>query len=383
MMRWSRTLVIGLAVVAYGLVFGEVFLRLFAPEPLVPRYVTGGSDGIRANLPNVAFRQWTPEVDVVVRYNERGMRDDRPAPALRKRPGECRVALVGDSYFVGFESDFAGSFGKRLEDRLAAAKTPVRVLDFAVSGFGTAEDLIVIKRRVAAWQPDVVIMSWHASDPVDNVRSGLFRVEGGRLVATGEAFLPGVAVSDRLMLMPGYRWLIENSHLYSAVRERAGVATKALLADVRGKMHEASPGDADKGDTAVASMPARPVDAGSPQLDLALLMAARDASHAMGAQFLLFDIPIRSDRTTFVSPQALYLGALPGIDSVSPFADFKAAARPDRKLYQEHGQLHWTTEGNARAAAVAAADIGQRGWLRGCGDAAARTKSFEIAAAAP
>ncbi len=368
-MRPLRTLGIGIAIIAYAMVFGEFFLRAFAPQPLVPRYVTGGADGIRANIANVAFRQATQEVDVMVRYNDRGMRDDRPAPPLAKAPGECRVALVGDSYFVGFESDFPHAFGSQLEDRLAAARTPARVLDFAVSGFGTAEDLIVIQRRVAAWRPDVVIMSWHASDPDDNIRSQLFRLVDGRLQPTGRPFLPGVSVSDRLMQLPGYRWLIENSHLYSALREKAGTALKGFLADLRGKAQAA--------EAAVASdpateMPPRPPGAGSAPLDLALLTASRDAAQAIGAQFLLFDIPIWSNRTKFYSAQALYLGPLPGIASVSPLAAFTAAARPDLKLYHEQGHLHWTDAGNALATRVAADDIARRGWLAGCGNAAAR-----------
>lgn len=384
-MKGLRRLLIGLACMGYAAVFGEIFLRVFKPEPLVPRYVTGGVEGIRANLPNVAFRQWTQEVDVTVRYNDRGMRDDRPAPPIAKVAGECRIALVGDSYFVGFESDYRHSFAKQLEDRLAAAGTPARVLDFAVSGFGTAEDLIVLNRRVAPWRPDVVIMSWHASDPSDNVRSGLFRMTDGRLQATGLPFLPGVSVSDRLMAWRGYRWLIENSQLYSAVRERAGVFAKRKLADLRGRPQDGTlPGRAPGlADPATAAMPIRVPMVGNPSLDLALLKASREASLAMGSQFLLFDVPIRSARTVFVSPQALYLGNLPGIDSVSAMTAFQVAARPDRKLYLEQGQLHWTATGNAIAAAVAAGDIARRGWLSGCGNPAARAKPFENRASAP
>ena len=390
-----RSLLLVLAITAYALVFGEVFLRVFAPQPLVPRYVTGSADGIRANMPDVTFRQWTPEVDVMVHYNDAGMRDDRPAPALAAPPGQCRVALLGDSYFVGFESDYANSFGKQLEDDLAAANTPARVLNFAVSGFGTAEDLIVLQRRVAAWKPDVVVMSWHNSDPIDNIRSGLFRVEGNRLVATGAVFLPGVDISDRLMQVPGYRWLIENSHLYSAVRERSGVAVKALLARLRGRA-VAEDGDAlglsalrpppttDAGPGFDDSLlPPRRAGQGDARLDMALLRAARDASQAMGAHFLVFDVPIVRSRTQYFSPQALYLGDLPGFDSVSPIADFTAAASPATKLYWEHGHLHWTPQGNRLAAAAAARAIAAREWLAGCGAAATRTKAVELAAPAP
>jgi hypothetical protein len=260
----------------------------------------------------------------------------------------------------------------------------VRVLDFAVSGFGTAEDLIVLQKRVAPWRPDVVIMSWHASDPADNIRSALFRVENGQAVATGNSFLPGVSVSDGLMRFAAYRWLIENSHFYSAVRERAGRFTKNVLASVRsyGRASAALPPLVEPDPVAIG-MPVRDPPMGDPALDLALLRASRDTAAAMGAQFLLFDIPIYSSRTRFVSPQALYLGDLPGINSVSAIEAFYAVASPDQKLYLEQGQLHWTALGNAVAAEVAAADIIRRGWLSGCGASAAGAKSFEKSAVAP
>jgi hypothetical protein len=374
MQRPLRTLLIGLAAIVYAVIFGEMFIRVVAPEPLMPRYVTGAPDGVRANMSNVAFRQWTPEVDVTIRYNDRGMRDDRPAPPLAKSVGECRVALLGDSYFVGFESEYPQSFAKQLEDRLAASGKNVRVLNFAVSGFGTAEDLVVLNSRVAPWRPDVVVMSWHASDPDDNIRSNLYRLVDGTLRPTGQPFLPGIAVSDRLMESRIYRWLIENSQIYSAVRERAGVFTKSMLAKLRRQDAQEAAAD-DVSSIVDMPPPPEPVTFGPPLLDRALVEATRDTSTAMGAHFLLFEIPTRSTRTFFKSPLEKYLPDLAGVDVSSPMAAFANAARPDLKLYQEEGQLHWTDAGNALAAEVAAADIIRRGWLDACSGVAATEKA--------
>jgi hypothetical protein len=371
-MRALRLGLIALGALVYGLVFGELFLRWLAPQPLVPRYVTGSPDGVRANLPNVTFRQWTPEVDVTVHYNDKGMRDDRPAPPLAKAPGECRVALLGDSYFVGFESDYASSFPHQLELALAAQGMPARVLDFAVSGFGTAEMLVTLRSRAAPWRPDLVVMSWHASDPNDNLRANLFRLEDGRLVATGQTFLPGVEISDRLMHVPGYRWAIENSHLYSAIRERAGTFVKGLMASIRGKQVA----DAEENNLVGAALPAlpdpadqllpeRPPGLGDIRLDRALVMASAAAAGQIGANFLLFDVPTASDRLRMSSALPL-LGPLPGIVTASPLPEFEAAAGPDVKLYYERGHHHWTPLGNALAARAAAHAIVEQKLLKDC-----------------
>jgi hypothetical protein len=375
-----RTLLLGLGAIVYSGLFGELFLRALKPQPLVPRYVTGSADGVRANMPDVAFRQWTPEVDVTVRYNAAGMRDDRPPPPLAKPPGECRIALLGDSYFVGFESAWPTSFAARLEAELAAAGVKARVLNFAVSGFGTAENLVVMQRRVPQWRPDVVVMSWHATDPADNLRSGLFRLNGDTLQPTGQPFLPGIELSDRLMAWPGYRWLIENSHLYSAVRERAGQIIKGLLVAVRGA--EAGADSGPEGFVVVPPAPSLPSLApprgagqGDARLDRALITAVEGAAAQAGARLLLFDIPTRRSRTDFLSPIALMLGEAP-VPAVSPQSAFSAVARPDLKLYWEQGHLHWTPQGNAIAARVAARDILSRGWLAACmGPGAGRSAS--------
>ena len=337
---------------AYACLFGELFLRAFAPQPLVPRYVTSAPDGVRANMRNVRFRQWTPEVDVHVAYNDAGMRDDRPAPPPAKHPGECRVALLGDSYFVGFESDYANTFAWKLEQDLRAAGHPCRVLNFAVSGFGTAEMLIAYEHRVRPYHPDLVVASWHQSDPNDNVRSQLYRVEAdGRLVRANATYLPAIETSDALMRWGVYRWLIENSHLYSAARERIAVAVKALR--VWGAANASEGGDGNEAAPAVGA--ARP---GTEALDEALIRALAAGVRADGARFLLFSVPRLHDRTHFSSPlDMLDPAELPGVQIVSPLQAFTDAADPARKLYWEQGHRHWTPAGSTIAARVAADTI--------------------------
>lgn len=346
--RFLLRLLMVLLLAGYALLFGEWFLRLLAPQPLVPRYVTGGADGIRANMPDIAFRQWTPEVDVVIRYNHAGMRDDRPPPPAAKAPGECRVALLGDSYFVGFESDWAPSFAHQLEVALARRGHRCRVLDLAVSGFGHAEMLVALQSRVRQWQPDAVIFSVHQTDGLDNLRSGLFRLVDGRLQPTGNSFLPGVAMSDRLNRFAAYRWLQENSHLYSAAREWLGRTGKQLLASFR-KSRDTDDAGED------GALPVKGF-VGDRALNRALVEAAVADTRRMGAIPLLFDIPTSGGRLRYVSVAGDLLGAdlVRTLPFASPLPRFKAVMRPDTKLYLEHGHRHWTAPGNRIAAETAA-----------------------------
>jgi len=351
------------ALILYSVVFSEGFLRLFSPQPLIPRYVTGGTDGIRANMRNVSFRQVTPEVDVNIVYNSAGMRDDRPPPPLRRGVGECRIALIGDSYFVGFESDFASSFGARLEADMARRGRPCRVLNFAVSGFGTAEMLVALKNRVIPYDPNVVIMSWHSSDPADNIRSGLYGLDGnGKLIQVSKTFLPGVHISDILMTSLAYRWLIENSQLYSAVRESLGMFFKDKLAEFNGARLSFSKFKGRPTFSVPTSVSHQQVvDA----LDSALVSAVDEVTRTSGAHLLIFDIPSPISRNKFRSNLYLLQPTIVSrISTADPIDAFTRASRDGRAIYLERGERHWTRLGNAVTAEVAATAIADNGWAR-------------------
>src|SRR5262249_55072753 len=145
-------------------------------------------------------------------------------------PGLCRIVLLGDSMFVGFEVNIEDSFAYLLGSRLAAAGYKCEVINLAVSGFGTAEMLIALQEEGLRYQPDIVVFSSHETDLDDNIRSGLYGLNSqGRLVRQNASFLPGIALSDALSRITAYRWVVEHSQLYSAVRERAAYYIKTLL----------------------------------------------------------------------------------------------------------------------------------------------------------
>jgi hypothetical protein len=358
---WQRLLLL-VGLLVYGLLFGELFLRALQPQALVPRYVTGAPDGIRANMPNMRFRQWTPEVDVKIGYNGAGMRDDREAPPPAKAPGACRVALLGDSYFVGFESDWAPSYASQLERALKARGHDCRVLNFAVSGFGHGEMLIALDSRVKAYQPDLVLVSLHSSDGKDNIRSALFAMSpDGRLFRTGRSFLPGVAISDRLNRFRIYRWVQENSHFYAAVREWAAVKVKALLVGVRSTMALESPANAGDGEEGFGIDPSF----GNVELNRALIAALAGRAEAMGARLMLVEIPSSHGRLDYraVAPDLIGGDLVQEMAFASPLSAFRAASGPDVKLYLERGHRHFTAKGNLLAAAATADAIEAQGLL--------------------
>jgi hypothetical protein len=335
-----RTALVGLAGV-YVLLFGEVFLRVMDPQALMPRYVVGTPWGIRGNEPSITYGHWTPETETTITTNSLGMRDSREF-AERAEPGVCRIALMGDSYFMGYEADVEESIAGFLEAEFEAAGYDLDVLNFAVSGHGTAEMILQFENLAARFSPDVTVFQFHGSDYDDNVRAGLFRLEpGGGVVATGATYLPAVGIRTALEAIPAFRWVSENSQIYAGAREKAARLVKSLLAAVNMRANAAGGAD---GDAAAEAAPRY-------RLTAALIAEARRVTEATGSSWYLFDTPTRRSRTEFAS----LLGPAdlpPDLTgrTISPLPAFEAHAAPDVKLFYEQGHLHFTPLGNRLAA---------------------------------
>lgn len=350
-MKIVRHCLLFVALALYALGLGEIFVRLVDPQPLVPRYITGTPWGVRGNIPNAQYWHWTEEVNVQYRINKEGMRDDREF-SYDKPEGMCRVALFGDSFFVGYELDLRDTFAATLEKRLRAEGFKVEVLNFAVSGFGTAEMLRTYERYGRKFNPDVVVFQWHGSDPDDNVRSGLYKLVDGKLEAGRENYLPAVAAQDELMKFALYRLVADHSHLYSVIREKAAGKMKNLLTGLR----KPKQSEAAAEETQVAEEGAEPVAGPEKKYDwwsektlslsAALLQKAHETMVVDGKDFVVVDIPRRIARTEFYSTiDALPATTRASLAIVSPQTVFTRAARPDLKLYFEKGHGHLTPVG--------------------------------------
>jgi hypothetical protein len=114
---------------------------------------------------------WTKEGRAWVRINRDGMRDDEHP--LRKPAGEVRIAFLGDSCTESLQVPQEQTFWKLLETQLAAtcpavAGKKVTSLDFGVSGYGTAQELLTLKDNVWKYQPDLVLLAFYTGNDVRN-----------------------------------------------------------------------------------------------------------------------------------------------------------------------------------------------------------------------
>lgn len=125
--------------------------------------------------------------------NRLGYRDhDHP---VEKPPGTYRIVVLGDSIAEGMGvADTADTFPARLERRLRAAGRPVEVLNFAVTGYNSAQEVETLAARALAYRPDLVLLAYCLNDrrPPDPRLVAALREEAAREGAVAPAALSGV-----------------------------------------------------------------------------------------------------------------------------------------------------------------------------------------------
>jgi len=114
------------------------------------------------------------EGEVYVRINGEGLHDQEHS--LSKSPDTVRIAVIGDSYPEGFsvslEETFWWVMGKKLQECNAFPGKKIEMLNFGVSGYGTAQELLTLREQVWKFSPDVVMLAVTTNNDItDNIRA--------------------------------------------------------------------------------------------------------------------------------------------------------------------------------------------------------------------
>lgn len=133
------------------------------------------------------------EGEAWVQINSKGMRDDREV-VIEKPSNVFRIAVLGDSYAEAIQVPVEKTFWRKLETLLNqcgyAKNKKVEVLNFGVSGYSTAQELLTLRHRVQPYNPDLVLLAFLSGNDVrDNSKAiaGLyprpyFQLANGNLI---------------------------------------------------------------------------------------------------------------------------------------------------------------------------------------------------------
>jgi hypothetical protein len=117
------------------------------------------------------------EGSAYVKVNSRGLRDREHA--LPKPSGVYRIAVLGDSYAealqVGLEETFWWQLARRLEACGFQPGKRIEAVNFGVSGYGTAQQLVTLRLRAWDYAPDLVLLAFFPGNDVRNNSRALER----------------------------------------------------------------------------------------------------------------------------------------------------------------------------------------------------------------
>ena len=114
------------------------------------------------------------EGEAYVRINSDGLHDQEHS--LIKAPDTIRIAVLGDSYpealSVSLDEAFWWVMGKKLQECDAFPGKKIEVLNFGVSGYGTAQELLTLREQVWKYSPDIVMLAVTTNNDItDNLRA--------------------------------------------------------------------------------------------------------------------------------------------------------------------------------------------------------------------
>jgi hypothetical protein len=228
-MKRLATPLLVLGSLLFGLILGELFLRLIDfsfPTLYLPDDYTG------ARLRPGAEGWNQTEGEAYIRINGDGLRDREHSKA--KPPDTVRIAILGDSFAFAAAVPTEATFWAHLERELNAChafgQKQVEVINFGVTGYGTAQELLTLRHRAWDYSPDMVLLAFFPGNDVRNNSKALetenlrpfFVIENGQL-----------ALDNSFLANPDYR---RNKRVAEQRRALMGVRVYQLLRKVKARV---------------------------------------------------------------------------------------------------------------------------------------------------
>ena len=184
----------------------------------------------------------TEEGHAYVEINSSGFRDREHT--LEKPPDVFRIAVLGDSYTEAMQVQLDATFPAVLERELGACAARgsrrAEVLSFGGSSYGTAQELLVLRRHVWRFAPDLVVLAFYTANDVRNNSRALepdrvrpfFVRDGSGALRADMSFRDTPDFRRALRLAPWWARVSDHSRVFQLVhrtriRLKAGAIARA------------------------------------------------------------------------------------------------------------------------------------------------------------
>ena len=153
-------------------------------------------------------------VKTTVAINSAGMRD-REYPVV-KPLGKKRIVVLGDSFVSGLEVNSDEVFTEVMEQSLPKNW---EVLNFAVNGYGPTQEYLMLKEKVLAYKPDIVLIVIYVRNDFDDAL-GLLYWNAGHQRPKANIDEHGKLIFENIPVPIAFHALKANSRLFQLVHKR-------------------------------------------------------------------------------------------------------------------------------------------------------------------
>jgi hypothetical protein len=357
MVPTKKELILAMVVMLALPVVAELALRLvriqFDPQLYIADQRRGWA--LRAGAEGIV----TSETKQYVRINDLGFRDANRS--YEKPQNTIRIAVLGNSWTEALQVPINKTYCSLLEHKLTElgcfSGKNTEVLNFGVSGYSTAQELITLREEVWKYSPDIIVVAFYsARDIANNVRtlnnaadpeqSPYFIFSGNSLVLD-DSFRSLPAVRKRQIMIQRVRAEV-NEHIrvlqgINALvrRGRVLVATAAIKERARRE------GGVDTLEHSIYAPPTQPALQEAWRVTEGLIIAIRDEVSSHGAQLHIVTLPNRPQVIPDLAKRLAFMRAL-GVPDLS-YADRRINALGIREgisvtnlapLLSEYARVH-------------------------------------------
>ena len=318
------TSVLFIGAVILSLAISELVLRLIPKNPPVYYRKVSGDEPYLPDpylgwrlAPNSRMRIYSPEYDIRVAINSRGIRGPEIPAAM---PDKCRILIIGDSFAAGFTVDYKATFGQVAQRLLArSGDHDCAVLSAGVDGYSTDQELLLLQEIAPGLSPTLTILFFFFNDIYCNISTSCFgynkpvfrMTDGDQLTLTNvpvpekederkplqTVTTPEPETANRTLR----QWLQSQSHLYRLLRRELKIALgRQERIPLRSSMFIKPLPDYYQ----VFRQPYDATTAEAWRITEKLIMKVSQAAKDNGSEFILFHVPLRES----IHPQEWQMG---------------------------------------------------------------------------
>lgn len=164
------------------------------------------------------------EGEAYIRINSQGLRDrehtfEKPAETIR-------IAVLGDSYTEAFQVRLEDTFWAVMERQMNQCKPfgakQIEVINFGISGDGTAQELLRLQRDAWQYAPDIVLLAFLTGN---DIRNNSKTLEPDRLRPFFVLHDGALTVDSSFTTLPAYR---RKTHWFWTFRRTASRYSRVL-----------------------------------------------------------------------------------------------------------------------------------------------------------